>query len=52
MGFNVDGDVVYIVEVKYDVVWLRMLLVLCKFGFDVKDLDKLNGLLFVIYNGD
>ncbi len=52
MGFNADGDAAYIVEAKYDVAWPRMLLVLRKLGFDVKDLDKSNGLLFVTYNGD
>ncbi|GFD88867.1 outer membrane protein assembly factor BamC [Tenacibaculum sp. KUL152] len=52
MGFNADGDAAYVVDAKYDVVWPRMLLVLRKLGFDVKDLDKSNGLLFVTYNGD
>ncbi len=52
MGFNDDGDAAYIVEAQYDVAWPRMLLVLRKLGFDVKDLDKSNGLLFVTYNGD
>ena len=33
-----DGDAAYIVEAKYDVAWPRMLLVLRKLGFDVKDL--------------
>ena len=32
-------------------VWPRTLLVLRKLGFDVKDLDKSTGLLFVTYNG-
>jgi len=52
MGFNADGDAAYILDAKYDVAWPRMLLVLRKLGFDVKDLDKSNGLLFVTYNGD
>ena len=51
MGFNADGDAAYIVDAKYDVAWPRTLLVLRKLGFDVKDLDKSNGLLFVTYNG-
>ncbi len=52
MGFNADGDAAYIVNAKYDVTWPRMLLVLRKLGFNVKDLDKSNGLLFVSYNSD
>jgi outer membrane protein assembly factor BamC len=52
LGFNDDGDAAYVVDAKYDVAWPRMLLVLRKLGFDVKDLDKSNGLLFVSYNGD
>jgi outer membrane protein assembly factor BamC len=52
LGFNEDGDAAYVVDAKYDVAWPRMLLVLRKLGFDVKDLDKSNGLLFVTYNGD
>ncbi|NDV92914.1 outer membrane protein assembly factor BamC [Alteromonas sp. 345S023] len=51
MGFNSDGDAAYIVSSQYDVVWPRTLLVLRKLGFDVKDLDKSTGLLFVRYNG-
>ncbi|GEA06866.1 outer membrane protein assembly factor BamC [Alteromonas sp. KUL42] len=52
MGFNADGEPAYVVDAKYDVAWPRMQLVLRKLGFDVKDLDKSNGLLFVTYNGD
>jgi outer membrane protein assembly factor BamC len=51
MGFNDDGNPAFMVDAQYDVVWPRMLLVLRKLGFDVKDLDKSNGLLFVSYNG-
>ncbi|OJF68254.1 outer membrane assembly protein BamC [Alteromonas sp. V450] len=51
MGFNDNGDSAYLVEAKYDVAWPRTLLVLRKLGFDVKDLDKSNGLLFVTYRG-
>ena len=51
MGFNADGDPAFIVASQYDIAWPRMLLVLRKLGFDVKDLDKSNGLLFVSYNG-
>lgn len=51
MGFNSKDDSAIVVDGKYDVVWPRMLLVLRKLGFDVKDLDKSTGLLFVTYNG-
>ena len=51
MGFNADGEPAYVVESQYDIVWPRMLLVLRKLGFNVKDLDKSNGLLFVTYSG-
>ncbi|AXR06793.1 outer membrane protein assembly factor BamC [Salinimonas sediminis] len=51
MGFNSADEPAIVVLGKYDVVWPRMLLVLRKLGFDVKDLDKSNGLLFVTYNG-
>lgn len=49
LGFNPDGDAAYVVKGNYDIVWPRLLLVLRKLGFDVKDLDKSNGLLFVNY---
>lgn len=52
MSFNKDGDPAILVKGQYDVVWPRMLLVLRKLGFDVKDLDKSTGLLFVTFNGD
>jgi outer membrane protein assembly factor BamC len=51
LGFNSNGDAAYIVDGNYDVVWPRLLLVLRKLGFNVKDLDKSNGLLFVNYGG-
>lgn len=51
MGFNADGEPAYVVSGDYDVVWPRLLLVLRKLGFNVKDLDKSNGLLFVNYGG-
>ncbi|QJR79367.1 outer membrane protein assembly factor BamC [Alteromonas pelagimontana] len=51
MGFNANGEPAYVVDAQYDVAWPRLLLVLRKLGFDVKDLDKSTGLLFVTYNG-
>lgn len=51
MGVNRKDEPAIVVNGKYDVVWPRMLLVLRKLGFDVKDLDKSTGLLFVTYNG-
>ncbi len=52
MGFNPDGEPAYVVSAQYDVAWPRTLLVLRKLGFNVKDLDKSTGLLFVSYTGD
>jgi len=52
MSFNDDGESAILVKGNYDVVWPRMLLVLRKLGFDVKDLDKSTGLLFVTFNGN
>ncbi|MCV2884051.1 outer membrane protein assembly factor BamC [Aestuariibacter sp. AA17] len=49
LGFNQNGDSAYVVNGKYEVVWPRLLLVLRKLGFNVKDLDQSNGLLFVSY---
>lgn len=49
LGFNSNGEPAYVVDGDYDVVWTRLLLVLRKLGFNVKDLDKSNGLLFVNY---
>ncbi|MFT4939060.1 MAG: outer membrane protein assembly factor BamC [Paraglaciecola sp.] len=51
LGSNEDGDAAFVVDASYDVAWPRFLLVLRKLGFDVKDYDKSNGLLFVNYNG-
>ncbi|GAC14530.1 outer membrane protein assembly factor BamC [Aliiglaciecola lipolytica] len=51
MGFNPNGDPAYMVDGQYDLVWPRLLLVLRKLGFNVKDLDKSTGLLFVNYGG-
>ena len=51
LGFNADGDPAYLVDASYDIAWPRLLLVLRKLGFNVKDLDKSNGLLFVNYTG-
>ena len=49
LGFDRNGDSAFMVDGDYDVVWPRLLLVLRKLGFNVKDLDKSNGLLFVTY---
>ena len=49
LGFDRNGDSAYMVDGEYDVVWPRLLLVLRKLGFNVKDLDKSTGLLFVTY---
>ncbi|MDP5029161.1 outer membrane protein assembly factor BamC [Paraglaciecola sp.] len=51
LGFDSDGESAYVVDAEYDIAWPRLLLVLRKLGFDVKDYDKSNGLLFVKYNG-
>lgn len=51
LGFNANGDSAYIVDANYDVAWPRLLLVLRKLGFNVKDLDKSTGLIFVSYAG-
>lgn len=51
MGFNADGDPAYVVDAEYTMAWTRLLLVLRKLGFNVKDLDQSNGLLFVEYAG-
>ena len=52
LGFDKEGSPAYLVNAQYDIAWPRLLLVLRKMGFDVKDLDKSTGLLFVSYNGD
>lgn len=51
MGFNADGDAAYLAAADYEVTWPRLLLVLRKLGFNVKDLDKSTGLIFVTYTG-
>ena len=51
IGVDEDGESAFLVDAEYDVAWPRLLLVLRKLGFDVKDYDKSNGLLFVTYNG-
>jgi len=51
LGFDSDGEPAFLVDADYDITWPRLLLVLRKLGFDVKDYDKSNGLLFVKYNG-
>jgi outer membrane protein assembly factor BamC len=51
LGFDSDGEPAFIVDADYEITWPRLLLVLRKLGFDVKDYDKSNGLLFVKYNG-
>ena len=51
LGFDSDGESAFVVDADYDITWPRLLLVLRKLGFDVKDYDKSNGLLFVKYNG-
>lgn len=51
MGFDPDGNPAFMVDAVYENTWPRLLLVLRKMGFDVKDLDQSTGLLFVQYNG-
>ena len=51
LGFDSDGEPAFVVDADYDTTWPRLLLVLRQLGFDVKDYDKSNGLLFVKYNG-
>ncbi|MBF7072870.1 outer membrane protein assembly factor BamC [Glaciecola sp. MH2013] len=51
MGFNEDGEPAIVVDAVYENAWPRLLLVLRKMGFDVKDLDQSTGLLFVQYKG-
>lgn len=52
MGFDEDGNPAFVVDAQYDIAWPRLLLVLRKLGFNVKDLDKSNGLLFVTYTDE
>lgn len=51
LGFDADGEPAFVVDADYDIAWPRLLLVLKKLGFDVKDYDKSNGLMFVKYGG-
>jgi outer membrane protein assembly factor BamC len=51
MGFNEDGEPAIVIDAVYENAWPRILLVLRKMGFDVKDLDQSTGLLFVQYTG-
>ncbi|MCY7294096.1 outer membrane protein assembly factor BamC [Alteromonas sp. a30] len=51
LGFNAGGEPAFVVDASYDITWPRILLVLRKLGFNVKDLDQSNGLLFVSYSG-
>lgn len=51
MGFNSDGDPAFIIDASYEIAWPRVLLVLRKLGFNVKDLDKSTGILFINYTG-
>lgn len=52
MGFDDDGNAAFVVDAKYDIAWPRVLLVLRKLGFNVKDLDKSNGLIFAQYTDE
>ena len=51
LGFDSEGEPAFVVDADYEITWPRLLLVLRKLGFDVKDYDKSTGLLFVKYNG-
>ncbi|MFT6899787.1 MAG: outer membrane protein assembly factor BamC [Paraglaciecola sp.] len=51
LGLDEDGAPAFVIDANYDTAWPRVLLVLRKLGFDVKDYDQSNGLLFVKYNG-
>lgn len=51
LGFDDNGDSAIIINAQYDITWPKFQLVLRKLGFDVKDLDKSTGLLFVKYQG-
>lgn len=51
LGFDTNGDSAIIINAQYDITWPKFQLVLRKLGFDVKDLDKSTGLLFVKYQG-
>jgi len=51
LGFDSDGEPALVVDAIYENTWPRLLLVLRKMGFDVKDLDQSTGIMFVQYNG-
>ena len=54
LNMQIDTDEqgsAFVVNADYEIAWPRLLLVLRKLGFNVKDLDKSNGLLFVNYVG-
>ena len=51
LGFDANGDSAFVVDANYDITWPKLQLVLRKLGFNVKDLDKSTGLLFVNYQG-
>ena len=52
MGFDNDGNPAFVLDANYDIAWPRIQLVLRKLGFNVKDLDKSNGLIFVQYTDE
>lgn len=52
MGFDADGNPAFVLDANYDIAWPRIQLVLRKLGFNVKDLDKSNGLIFVQYTDE
>ena len=52
MGFDDDGNPAFVLDANYDIAWPRIQLVLRKLGFNVKDLDKSNGLIFVQYTDE
>lgn len=49
MGFDADGEAAMVINAEYDIAWPRLMLVLQKLGFDIKDIDKSSGLMFVFY---
>lgn len=51
LGLDGEGAPAFVIDANYNTAWPRVLLVLRKLGFDVKDYDQSNGLLFVKYNG-
>ncbi len=51
LGFDDNGNAAIILDTRYDITWPKFQLVLRKLGFNVKDLDKSTGLIFVNYQG-